>query len=451
MSERTMYAKAGDPHEHVAWYGCCCASLSDDETWLCARKEDQQMISYSRTVLVGLTGLTACGLMVLACGSTNEVVLVDGDARPQLEIPDATSSESTEELPSTPDAARPPGKKDAAAADAAPVAPPDPPLPPLPPRTYRAVRMGVGSGFKCSLVSSGDVYCWGRNFTGQLGDGTTVDQGRPRKVVLAGPATDVSVGTEHACAMLSSGVVQCWGRGGEGQLGHGSLGSSGSRRLPVNAGSDIFDRLRVAGMTSCAKLAGSGTWKCWGAVGIGNIAAPQDFGIPNDIVPPCFVDPAPVGVLHSPVQCWRINPPAGIDRLNLVDVRPSIAETLKLGKGCAVDSRTNLWCWGRNTSGQITQPPSTNEPPTIVGRNPTGPGGWASATQYGSAICAVRPEGSVHCFGDRQFLPAETAAGVTALEPNIVQIDESCALSASGRIQCWAYTRNPIISYEPGF
>src|SRR5262245_33061927 len=39
------------------------------------------------------------------------------------------------------------------------------------PSTFK--KLAVGSGFACGLALDGTIYCWGSNFSGQLGDGTT--------------------------------------------------------------------------------------------------------------------------------------------------------------------------------------------------------------------------------------------------------------------------------------
>lgn len=54
------------------------------------------------------------------------------------------------------------------------------PVPGLPP-----VARLLGSRFHaCALTVAGDVYCWGRNHNGQLGDGTTQGSATPRRVPI---------------------------------------------------------------------------------------------------------------------------------------------------------------------------------------------------------------------------------------------------------------------------
>jgi alpha-tubulin suppressor-like RCC1 family protein len=76
------------------------------------------------------------------------------------------------------------------------------------------------------LLPSGTVQCWGYNFNGQLGNGTTAGSSVPVTVVGITNATMVAPGSSHTCAVLSGGAVQCWGNNGYGQLGNGTTTDS---------------------------------------------------------------------------------------------------------------------------------------------------------------------------------------------------------------------------------
>jgi alpha-tubulin suppressor-like RCC1 family protein len=88
-----------------------------------------------------------------------------------------------------------------------------------------AVSASLGRYHACAVLSSGHVDCWGRNFYGALGNGSSVEYS-PVPVEVTGIDNAVAVSTndhyDETCALLSSGGVDCWGAGGLGQLGNGA-------------------------------------------------------------------------------------------------------------------------------------------------------------------------------------------------------------------------------------
>jgi len=74
-----------------------------------------------------------------------------------------------------------------------------------------AVELAIGTNHSCARRSGGEVVCWGANFSGQLGDGTTAPRGTPTRVTGLGAAVDVAAGPAHSCARVASGEVFCWG------------------------------------------------------------------------------------------------------------------------------------------------------------------------------------------------------------------------------------------------
>ncbi|MEC7280146.1 MAG: FG-GAP-like repeat-containing protein, partial [Candidatus Thermoplasmatota archaeon] len=159
--------------------------------------------------------------------------------------------------------------------------PPSTPIDLGPGRTAVAVDTG-GIGQTCAILDNGDLKCWGNNDYGQLGDGTTTSRTSPSSTPVnlgAGrTAVAVSVGTYHTCAILDNGDLKCWGGDYHGQLGDGTTTVEGnyqtSRVLsppstPVDLGTG---RTAVAvdtnGVSTCAILDNGGL-KCWGAGGNG--------------------------------------------------------------------------------------------------------------------------------------------------------------------------------------
>ncbi|MFI9594542.1 PASTA domain-containing protein [Nonomuraea sp. NPDC052265] len=71
-----------------------------------------------------------------------------------------------------------------------------------------------------ALGGDGTVWAWGRNWTGQLGDGTVNDHATPVHLGLSG-ITHVSVGQGESLAVDSAGVLRYWGDNTYGQAGNG--------------------------------------------------------------------------------------------------------------------------------------------------------------------------------------------------------------------------------------
>ena len=122
----------------------------------------------------------------------------------------------------------------------------------------------------------GGVKCWGRNNSGQLGDGTTINRTTPADVSgLASGVTAVAAGNEHTCAVMDAGHgggVKCWGYNRYGQLGDGT---KTDRTTPVDVNGLTSGGTAVAAgwYHTCAVMdAGHGGGvKCWGVNGNGQL------------------------------------------------------------------------------------------------------------------------------------------------------------------------------------
>ena len=97
------------------------------------------------------------------------------------------------------------------------------------------VQVAVGGyyygGFSAALTAGGEVYLWGSNWIGQLGDGTLHDRSNPTRIAALGTDTvQLALGGEHALALKQGGAVFSWGSGQYGQLG---LGDTDNRLSPT--------------------------------------------------------------------------------------------------------------------------------------------------------------------------------------------------------------------------
>ena len=87
-------------------------------------------------------------------------------------------------------------------------------------------RLAARSGHTCGLATSGTVYCWGRNSSGQFGDGTTASRLVPGLTGGGMAVTSLVAGGGHVCGLTSAGIAYCWGGNPNGQIGDGTTGSS---------------------------------------------------------------------------------------------------------------------------------------------------------------------------------------------------------------------------------
>ena len=238
------------------------------------------------------------------------------------------------------------------------------------------VFIASGQDHNCAVVANGDVYCWGRNDKGQLGVGTSVTESLvPVKVPgLPSAALRVDGGKEHSCALLSTGAIYCWGRNDKGQLGDGTKTDrpNATRTLAINGATDLC----TGEKHSCALIAG-GTLRCWGENGkyqLGDdsntertapVAVTRIGGASGNLGSAaeidCFHLQTCARLINGDVVCWgdtaesQLGAGVGAPGPNGTKVvTPLMASKLAVGEqhGCVISSGA-VKCWGRDDRGQI--------------------------------------------------------------------------------------------------
>lgn len=132
-------------------------------------------------------------------------------------------------------------------------------------RGTRFTALAAGGAHTCGVAADGGVRCWGRNDNGQLGTGDYRAISEPAAVRLpaeAAPIVALSAGTAQTCALDARGAAWCWGRNTSGQLGDGTFGS---RPRPVRVRSADPLAAVATGVNHTCGLTAAGRVLCWGA------------------------------------------------------------------------------------------------------------------------------------------------------------------------------------------
>lgn len=200
-------------------------------------------------------------------------------------------------------------------------------------------ELALGNDHTCARAG-GQVWCWGRDNVGQLGQnmvaGPTAD---PVAVSLPGDASHLAAGNNHTCAAIDDGAsVRCWGKGDLGQIGDGN---PNNRQLPTAIAMAL--PAPVVAMdamidTTCVLLDDGSLW-CWG----------DDNGVLLG------TEAEPATPMLEPM------------RVTVADGLPEPIAGFGLGAAhlCARVESGRLWCWGRNTSWQLGPNFPTEEAPIV--------------------------------------------------------------------------------------
>ncbi|MDI1434424.1 RCC1 domain-containing protein [Polyangium sorediatum] len=143
-----------------------------------------------------------------------------------------------------------------------------------------ARRVQAGGGRVCAIDAIGRVACWGHAYHGETGidpDAPLVGGAVP--VVGVSDAVDLALSDDHTCALESDGDVFCWGLNREGQLGDGK---PLHRATPVDVG--VFRGVTdIQGGSSETCLLAGGDISCWGGDN-GPGPWPQKASFPDRVV-----------------------------------------------------------------------------------------------------------------------------------------------------------------------
>ncbi|MCZ0913504.1 protein kinase [Gordonia amicalis] len=303
----------------------------------------------------------------------------------------------------------------------------------------------ASSGDSTCAVRGGELFCWGGNQYGTLGDGSTTDRSRPAKVSGVDDVSAVSMGGLGKTCAIAAGDLYCWG--------HGAGQSGRPVTLPTKV-SGLGDVSAVSvGLTTCA--ISSGDLYCWGNNLNGQTGAGTGASVPvptrvaglSDVTAVSSAHTTTCAIAAGSAYCWGNNAdgqvgdgtttnravPTKLDLDSPTSISTSLYSTCAVADGSGGASGT-VFCWGENESGQLGDGTEVNrlQPTPIDVRGVT----QVSTAGYGSCAAAG---GSVYCWGSRSALPDHAPdrvnglSGVTAITTGSANV---CAVAGSG-MYCW--------------
>jgi alpha-tubulin suppressor-like RCC1 family protein len=223
---------------------------------------------------------------------------------------------------------------------------------------------------------AGQLWLWGNNGYGNLGDNTNINKSSPvQTVTFATNWSSLFTGFYHVGAIKTDGTLWLWGRGLNGTIGDNTIAN---RSSPVQTIAGGINWSKVAcGPYNTAAIKTDGTLWIWGR----NNGTLGDNTITDRSSP---VQTVTGGTNWSVVACGR-------------------AHT------AAIKTDGTLWTWGDNSHGQLGDNTLTNKSSPI--QTITGGNNWSSVACGYNFVAAIKTDGTLWLWGQNTVLGAAGQLG----------------------------------------
>ena len=342
--------------------------------------------------------------------------------------------------------------------------------------------ISAGYYHTCGLTTSGEVYCWGLNTSGQLGNRSTTNSSTPMAVSGAHTFVQVGGGLSHTCGVTFEGAAYCWGENSHGELGDGSTTNSTTPVL-VSGGHTFGYAVTAGEYFTCGTVMDVDyAVYCWGY----NVFGQLGNGSNNNASTPVQVasDGLVLVIDGFPNQTFSMAGHGHSCAMNILNYRAAYCwgynEFGQLGNGsnsssstpvqvsggfaidflaggyehtCGLTQAGAAYCWGLNSGGQLGNGSFTNSnvPVPVVAS-----GGlvFASMSAGGYHTCGVAGPSphdqnyTVYCWGENSYgelgdssttsraVPVRVSGGLIIRSVSAGKY-HTCALAGDGRPYCW--------------
>lgn len=257
--------------------------------------------------------------------------------------------------------------------------------------------ISAGDQFNIAVAADGSLRAWGRNIKGQLGDGTIENRAAPVLVTGISGVNQVAGGSNHVLALKTDGTLWAWGEDAYGQLGDGvdhyDQDNPSYKTYPVQvSGLSHVVAIDAQGTHSLAVDQNGTVWS-WGSLQYG--------------------DSGPYPVAPQPV--------AGVDH--------AISAASGLYHSLVLRQDGTVWAWGYNPFGELGDGSTTKwDTPVQV----TGLSGIIAVSAGAYYSLALKSDGTVWAWGHNEMgdLGDGTATN-RSLPVQVQNLSDVTAISAS--------------------
>ena len=273
------------------------------------------------------------------------------------------------------------------------------------------IGVGGGTTHTCYLKSTGTIHCVGDDYNGAFGNGV-VDEDSLTLLQVSGitDATKFAMRNNFGCALLADKTVKCWGVDYSGQLGDGTTKNPDKQATPttVTGLSDVVDIATGFAMslakTSDGKIYGWGSCPTQTSTALN--PTPTELTVGGTVTQMCggngfIMFLLSDGTVKAAGGNWAgpLGDGTTTDSQNAF-VDTSITDVSKIACGayhaCAIKNDGKLFCWGYNNVGQVGDGTTTTPvktPKEILT-------GVIDVTMARDSTCAVLSDKTVKCWGE---------------------------------------------------